>query len=252
MVCCFTSPSGEGLKAVVKIPVVQDDSEFKSYYYGIVEEFPDLDMSGKDISRVCFFSYDKDIYVNYDADTFTEFKREDPSKKKAGRNVLEVAMSMIRYSEDGEKHATLLKASRLCGGFIEGGQLDEGYAEDELFKAISAKGGVDDLDLARKTIRDGISHGKLDPLTHAIEIMERARFVRNKEGEYDFLANEESMDDYLSRYLEGKIEFGLPTFLGNLDKYFRFKQNTLTIFGGIDNVGNVIVTGKGNRPLIPR
>jgi hypothetical protein len=67
---CWTSPSGNGVKALVKIPIVQDDKEYKEYFKQISAVFTGVDESGKDIARACFESYDPDIYVNLDADNF--------------------------------------------------------------------------------------------------------------------------------------------------------------------------------------
>jgi phage-related protein len=67
---CWTSPSGNGVKALVKIPIVQDDKEYKEYFKQISAVFNGVDESGKDIARACFESYDPDIYVNLDAENF--------------------------------------------------------------------------------------------------------------------------------------------------------------------------------------
>ena len=66
----WTSPSGNGVKALVKIPIVQDDKEYKEYFKQISAVFNGVDESGKDIARACFESYDPDIYVNLDAENF--------------------------------------------------------------------------------------------------------------------------------------------------------------------------------------
>ena len=60
----FISPSGNGLKALIKIPIVKSDSEYKEYYSALLDEFDGLDESGKDISRACFWAFDPDIYIN--------------------------------------------------------------------------------------------------------------------------------------------------------------------------------------------
>lgn len=63
----FISPSGNGLKVLVKIPPVAADHEL--YYNAIFKYFDNkhLDKSGKDVSRFCFESYDPDIYINKDS-----------------------------------------------------------------------------------------------------------------------------------------------------------------------------------------
>ena len=63
----WISPSGNGLKALVKIPVVVDNDDYNKRYKAIYkhflwvnDEFGDnvIDTSGQDISRLCFESYD--------------------------------------------------------------------------------------------------------------------------------------------------------------------------------------------------
>jgi hypothetical protein len=67
---CWVSPSGDGVKALIKIPVVDDDLQYKKAYEQLHKLFPDADTSGKDIARACFESYDPDIYVNLEAVNF--------------------------------------------------------------------------------------------------------------------------------------------------------------------------------------
>ena len=73
VVFVILSPSG-GLKIAVKIPLVENDSEYKIVYAQLLEYFkkysPTQDTQTKDISRLCFLSYDPDIYVNWNAEEF--------------------------------------------------------------------------------------------------------------------------------------------------------------------------------------
>lgn len=66
----WISPSGNGVKALVKIPIIQNDAEYKNIFKQLKELFPTLDDSGSDISRLCFESYDPDIYINLDSEKF--------------------------------------------------------------------------------------------------------------------------------------------------------------------------------------
>lgn len=59
----FISPSGNGVKAIVKIPA--DINDHKKYYEALCETFDShLDTKTKDISRVCYESYDPDLFIN--------------------------------------------------------------------------------------------------------------------------------------------------------------------------------------------
>ena len=60
----FISPSGNGLKAIVKIP---EDVEGHKKYFDALQEYFDsdnFDVTSKNLSRVCYESYDPDIYIN--------------------------------------------------------------------------------------------------------------------------------------------------------------------------------------------
>ena len=62
----FISPSGNGVKAIVKIP--KDIVNHKKYYEALCETFDSfLDLKTKDISRVCFASYDSDLFINHNS-----------------------------------------------------------------------------------------------------------------------------------------------------------------------------------------
>jgi len=59
----FISPSGNGVKAIVKVP--KDIQNYKKYYEALCETFDTkLDTKTKDISRVCYESYDPELFIN--------------------------------------------------------------------------------------------------------------------------------------------------------------------------------------------
>ena len=59
----FISPSGNGVKAIVKIPA--EIQNHKKYYEALCETFDSfLDTKTKDVSRVCYESYDPDLFIN--------------------------------------------------------------------------------------------------------------------------------------------------------------------------------------------
>ena len=70
---CFISPSGKGLKILVKVNTgiakhKESYEELKQFYENLLDG--KIDTSGKDITRLCFFSYDKDLYFNPQSETF--------------------------------------------------------------------------------------------------------------------------------------------------------------------------------------
>ena len=70
-VSLFISPSGKGIKGVVSIPIcdkITHEKYFKEFNKKFEYEY--FDKSNCNVDRVCFESYDPDIYINYDAEIF--------------------------------------------------------------------------------------------------------------------------------------------------------------------------------------
>ncbi len=82
----FISPSGNGLKVLVKIPLVDNDSDYKDYYLELIKyysKYHTLDNGTKDIARATFLSYDSNLYINTEAETFTDkYLRPDTEFKE--------------------------------------------------------------------------------------------------------------------------------------------------------------------------
>lgn len=68
----FISPSGTGVKALVRVHPIKNQIEQRKTVEELIKviDSPFLDVSGKDIARVCFMSFDPDLWVNENAQTF--------------------------------------------------------------------------------------------------------------------------------------------------------------------------------------
>lgn len=73
----FISPSGNGLKAVVKIPPIPENH--KNYFLGLEKHFSSqyFDISCKNVSRVCYESYDPLIYFNENASVWDKLEDKE-------------------------------------------------------------------------------------------------------------------------------------------------------------------------------
>ena len=74
---CFVSPRGNGLKVIVQIP--KDVPNHKRYFEALNKYYnnPYFDTSCSDICRICFESYDPNIYINQESEVWTELIEED-------------------------------------------------------------------------------------------------------------------------------------------------------------------------------
>jgi hypothetical protein len=75
VVYAFESPSATGVKAAILVPIVYDNASYKHAWHSVKDHYEKLygirwDPSGKDISRLCYASYDPDFYWNPDAVCF--------------------------------------------------------------------------------------------------------------------------------------------------------------------------------------
>lgn len=62
----FISPSGKGVKALVRIPA--EIANHEKYYEAIVETFDsNIDAATKDVSRVCYESFDSGLWINHNS-----------------------------------------------------------------------------------------------------------------------------------------------------------------------------------------
>lgn len=194
VISCFVSPSGNGLKVLVKIPVVKTDKEYKEYFTAIKKVFPEIDDSGKDISRACFFSYDPEIYINYNAIDFTEKIVEESKIQKLSNSQIKNDYSLasrilniIRHAVIGERHDKILKASRLMGGYVAAEKISQEEAirllEQECFN-IAPDTPRENL----KTIIDGIENGLLTPIYNDEEL--KTEELEQKLGKIYFTLND--------------------------------------------------------------
>jgi VirE N-terminal domain/DnaB-like helicase C terminal domain len=234
----FVSPSGDGLKVVVKIPPCHQ-TEHRKYYGALMLKFPQVDTTSQNPERICFLSCDKNIYVNYDAVEFTEMVDVAEKKKSTSpANVklapvdnyafAERALKMIRNSQDGRKHIDTLKASRLMGGLIAGGVISESEGIRLLEKEVSNKPNVINFDGAKKTIRAGIEYGKKTPIT-----LEREFEV----AKIDIVSDIDEVWEMMKySFVHGKKR-GSTTHFTNFDKNFTWKEKDITLIIGSGNAG---------------
>lgn len=83
----FVSPSGNGLKVLVKIP---DDSENHVNYFNSLEKHfdsPEFDRTSKNVSRVCYESYDPQIYINENSSIWSSIEEREYHEMHKGTSM---------------------------------------------------------------------------------------------------------------------------------------------------------------------
>ena len=248
---CWISPSGNGIKSLIR---VTNTERHRDHFRGAVAYFKkqydlEVDPTGINESRACFESYDPEIFVNEECDRFgsllSEKGLEQPEvvnkEVRTDYRKLNVAAEMIRKAPDGKKHETLVKAARLCGGFIANGRMEESEVYRVLQQEISYRD-VDDLELAKKTITDAIENGKLSPIQDVInQERDAMRELRINDGDMSFISSDDDDFKWVEDFANGEISVGLTTGNSTMDQYFRYKKELL-FNNGHSNVGKTTVS----------
>ena len=243
---CWTSPSGAGVKALVR---VTNPERHRDHFRALVKYFErthglELDESGINESRACFESYDPDIIIKDEYKRFGHFTTEHAEAQTPTNEAydytdymkLNLAARMIRQAQDGEKWITLNRASILCGGYVAAGRMEEEEVIRVLFREI-CKREVDNEDHAKQTIVAGIEKGKQTPIR---EIIDQEKSVQREmllnDGDMSFISSDDEDFRWIDDYSQGKIDIGLDTGDPRLDEYFRYKKE-FVIVNGHSNVG---------------
>lgn len=244
---CWISPSGNGLKVLVKI---QNPEHHRDHYRAILSHFEseydiEVDSTSINESRACYESWDEELVYNENAEVFTGMVsvREEREKlavvaptKGTDYNKVAIIASMIRRAPEGEKHKELIKAAFLAGGYIAAGRVDEQEIFDIMVNEIDKKNPTD-LNHAKTTILQGIEAGKDTPPSEVINKENEARReMLVLDNDYSFLSNENDDFQWIQDYASGNIQLGLDTGNELLDKSFRYKPEFL-IINGHSNVG---------------
>ena len=242
----FISPSGDGLKVLIRIPDSAKDHE--RHYMSLMKKYPQLDPTSRNISRVCYVSHDPQIYVNPDAKTYTDkvekvanvSTREIVHTTDTDYKSAQIACDMIRNSFDGNKHHNLIKASRLMGGLIAGGIVEE-FEGVRLLELEINKKNPDNFNAACKTIQDGVNYGKLQPIqrkeiTTRVEKITREDVIVPEEPAKDVIFLQDIEERIWNQYENG-ISRSETTHIPQLDKHWKWRRGELNLMHGIANHG---------------
>ena len=230
----WTSPSGNGVKALAKIKPTVSDTEYKEYYRQIEYDlkYLNIDEQCKDISRACFESYDPKIYIN-----------ESPRQfEKKQIDVMKGIRGMIFKSSEGNLHEKRIAAGHYAGGLILEGLITYEEALEQLTKAV-IENGTSDEKQAVKDLKDGLDKGMKTPLPKELipKVQAPKETILDEYPALSFIAEGEEDKHWLKRLKAGELQVGLTTGFKSLDTYFNFKEGKFNVVLGRANVGKSTV-----------
>ncbi len=250
----FVSPSGDGLKLVVKIPANVKTHSFSAAaltdYYGDekLDEF-------RDVSRICFESYDPEIYYNSESEIFITLKEEKIIKKTITTtesvydndvilsNIEKWLTSKGEYYQDGNKHSFLVKIFSACNRFGIGLETSKQLVT---FKYINAAGKVDRQDFYNiadnvyKNYASTCNTAHFDKEGSPIETITKKELIYESIDVslalVDVIYLDNVRESMLLSFKTGKSQ-GETTHFPLIDKHFKWKRGELTLMHGVMNQG---------------
>lgn len=245
VVSVFVSPSGKGIKCVIRI---LDGTKHLQHYQALLKEFPDADISTKDVARACFECADKDIYINYNAIPYTkiiEIETErvyvQRSENKNGNTDFQKIEKWLekknKVYESGNRNNFIFALASACCRF--------GIQESETVDLIRSNYLSKDSEFTVKEMMQGIksAYGRNKFATAEFSNETLVERETTKEIEIDLTADvvdviygEDVYTDALKIFHHG-YESAEPTGIAQIDKLFKWKRGELTLLSGIGNFG---------------
>lgn len=100
----WDSPSGKGLKCLIKInsSIDKHKAVFNSLRLYFLENYQIIvDKSGKDISRLCFSSWDENIYYNPTSEIYSDFVDFKVERQKNIKALKPITLALSAYATEG-------------------------------------------------------------------------------------------------------------------------------------------------------
>lgn len=256
--CLFTSPSGDGLKVLVRVP--KDPKNHKKYFkalenYYACEEF---DRSCKNISRVCYESYDPEIFVNELSDVWEEMEKEPdiPVKSKATIKISDSNEIVRRLSLWWNKSYGMIQGQRNNNLFILASALNDfGVAKEEALAVLNSYDSSGDMSseipvIVSSAYKNVSVHGTkfyedvdktadiVSNIKNGVPIDEIKKV--NEDMDIDEVARSVDMSEFWTKSSKGKIDLVPHLFRVFLQdngfyKYYPIGSNNFVFVRVIDN-----------------
>jgi hypothetical protein len=246
---CWVSPSGNGLKALIKIA---DGGKHREHFQALQDIFPEIDKSGSNPSRVCYESYDPEIYINKNASVFNKIKSVEKivvkeREQNADYDVFKKLLTWLSNRNDafvtGERNNFIFKLAAACCRFGISEESAEMLISSEFlsnseFSKTECSRAIKSAYRANRS-NSGTAYFEreklIDRATHSEVSVDETVFDEGIKPQ-DVIYGIDVKDRAMSLYDEG---FSLVKGIGvsDIDDRFRPKKGELTLLTGIGNYG---------------
>jgi len=227
----FVSPSGEGLKALIR---VSSDNHL-GHWSALHKEIDGVDKSGKDVCRACFMSYDPSLYVNAHSDIYTKVVESAYTDEQKLEKLKVWLANKGEQFKTGNRNNFLAKLAGACNRF----GLTEAYVLS-VFERDYVKGSDFSLNEAQTVVRSIYkNYSEFHATASFDESFGEARAAEILSSELttnDVIYLKDVEADLINDYEHGTQ--GAPTtYFPSIDPIFRPLPGDLNVLSGIGNHG---------------
>jgi|GEM_PF-644623 len=244
---CFISPRRNGLKVIIKIPA--DAALHSEYVLALGKYYPDANYDEfKDRARVCYESYDPDIYINENSHVFDMRKLEKPAVREQVAEEEKITDPQVLYKNvktwiekrdeyyDGNKHNFLVAFAGACNRFGLDIDFVYGKMRGDYQYAAEFVADEDFYDIVRRVyITYEEQHG-ISWMTTKGELSDYDPQGKAR----DTIYLKDIRDEMIKGFLHGDAK-GETTYFKAIDPYFTWRKGEVTLFHGIPNHGKTTV-----------
>lgn len=248
----FQSPSGDGVKVLVRVPAITDDiaGTHSKYVESLCKYFKQENWDDlTDVSRVCYESFDPDVYLNETAkvyDILTKDKSIIVEHAPEGAKIVdphEIYRRIKKWAEkedsyhDGNKHKFLMRISAACNRY----GLDPELAASKLIDSYQDKAEwVDSNDFYDIVKRVYITYENQNNHSWFTTKNEVCDFDPESKARDVIYLNDIEVDMWNS-FLKGDAR-GETTYFKTVDDHWKWKKGEVSIMHGIPNQGKSTLT----------
>ena len=245
---CWVSPSGKGLKALIKIAT---GDKHREHFQALQEVFPEIDKSGINQSRVCFESYDPEIYINTKSEVFKKIKKVEKvvtfektdNEQKIYKNILTWLSNKNEAFVTGERNNFIFKLASACcrfgineitasnfinTDFLSNSEFTRNESERTIKSAYRANAQrFASASFDKEQLVDKITRKEIDVASVLIDDDSNIKDVI-----YGIDVKQQALDIYEKGYIAVK---GID--VPDIDERFKPKKGEITVLTGIGNYG---------------
>jgi hypothetical protein len=245
----WVSPSGKGVKALVKI---SNPDMHREHFASLKEVFPNLDRSGVNVDRICYESWDSDIWVNKESEVYDQVIDEKGSYEPVDipeTDEEKIYAKLKKWIEnrgelfvEGNRNYFVMRMAAAMNrtGISEGSCINfllfDFVKNDSTFTLNELKSTVSKVYRNYRSQFGTMQFEKRDIVEASTgEVMNEEAFDASIEID-DLIYFSDVVDNLRSIRDNGTVK-GETTYFPVLDNHFRWSKSEVTVLHGYGNIG---------------